>query len=366
MKFSRIRAAAVIMGAAFLLSTCASIPISDTPASKPTPSLSAINDNGLFREYPLPQSNDGLMRPAIDHRGRIWFGEMTRNRLAVFDPRTHAFQQITPPHGESGIMGVAVAGDDTIWFAEQYANYIGHFFPSSGQFAIYTLPEFTVPDPGDPQKTLSLPSAPNDIVIDARGAVWFTELNAGTIGKLDPRNGHLTQYLLAANKAQAQLIDPYGITVDPQGMIWFTEIGGKRIGRLNPQNGAISYFSQAALTSALMEIAADERGTLWITSFNSNLLLSFDPRTGLFTPHYAPGEGRGSGGIYGVTFDAEGQVWVTLAAQNAIAQFDIAARRFTDYPIPTAGSLPLGIVSGPSHQLWFTEAGSNMIGMLHT
>ena len=40
-------------------------------------------------------------------------GEMGRNALAVFDPRTQAFQEITPPHGRSGIMGIQVAADDT-------------------------------------------------------------------------------------------------------------------------------------------------------------------------------------------------------------------------------------------------------------
>jgi len=45
-----------------------------------------------------------MMRPAIDHEGRIWFGEMGLNHLAVFDPRTRTFRQVTPPQGRSGIM----------------------------------------------------------------------------------------------------------------------------------------------------------------------------------------------------------------------------------------------------------------------
>ena len=97
--------------------------------------------SGTFQEYSLPLSNSGLMRPAIDHAGRIWFGEMGHNFLAVFDPHSQKFQQITPPHGRSGIMGIVVASDDTIWFAEQYANYIGHYFPVPGNFKhIHCLP----------------------------------------------------------------------------------------------------------------------------------------------------------------------------------------------------------------------------------
>src|SRR2546428_10578429 len=81
---------------------------SPTVHSQPntTPSILA---KGNFQEYSLPLSNSGLMRPAIDHAGRIWFGEMGHNVLTVFDPHTQKFHQITPPRGRSGIMGVEAA-----------------------------------------------------------------------------------------------------------------------------------------------------------------------------------------------------------------------------------------------------------------
>src|SRR5438270_238982 len=92
----------------------------DSPASSNSPTVNpAIMAIGRFQEFALPQTNSGLMRPAIDHEGRIWFGEMSQNYLAVLDPRIHKFQQMKPPRGQSGIMGVEVASDDTIWFAEQ-------------------------------------------------------------------------------------------------------------------------------------------------------------------------------------------------------------------------------------------------------
>src|SRR6266566_3918171 len=133
----------------------------DSPTVHSQPNTtSTIMAVGNFHEYSLPNSNSGLMRPAIDHTGRIWFGEMGHNFLAVFNPRTQKFQQMTPPHGRSGIMGVVVASDDTVWFAEQYANYIGHYFPATGQFQTYPLPTLTKPDPSDTAKTLTLSGAP--------------------------------------------------------------------------------------------------------------------------------------------------------------------------------------------------------------
>ena len=353
----------------FLLAACGdSVPLNASQSGSNIPSTiqsqakttPTIMGNGTFREYSLPLSNSGLMRPAIDHKGRIWFGEMGHNLLAVFDPHTQQFQQITPPAGRSGIMGVVVAADDTIWFAEQYANYIGHYFPATGNFQTYPLLMLTVPDPGVPGKMLTLPSAPNDLVLDGQGNVWFTELNANALGKLNIQNGHIQQYPLTVSK-MTQALNPYGIAIDPQGNIWFTEASTNHIGRLDPKTGQISYVSIQRLPASLMEIASDARGTIWATSFSSGLLLSYNPKTSNFTRYYAPS----NGGLYGITITPDGQIWVTLSAGNAIAHLDPVANRFTEYVIPSRASLPLGIAMDANNALWFTEAGSNKIGMLN-
>lgn len=321
----------------------------------------ALTATGQFREYPLPQSDSQLMRPAIDHEGRLWFGEMGRNYLAVFDPRTQAFQQMTPPQGHYGVMSVQVASDDTIWFVEQYANYIGHYFPGTGRYQVYPLPTLTVPDPSHTGKTLTLPSAPNELALDAHGTVWFTEFNADALGSLDPRTGRMQHYPLSA-KRSVQTLVPYGVTIDQEGTVWFTEMSGGRTGRLDPATGRISLFAPPGLTMSPMEIASDAHGIIWVTSFSAGLLLRLDPRTGTFTPYYAPSSGPGTGGLYGVAVTPTGEVWVTVLAENVLARLDVAAHQFTSYRIPTPGSEPLGIVMGPDHTLWFTEVDS--IGML--
>jgi virginiamycin B lyase len=334
-------------------------PVRTTKAQPPTPS--AIVATGEFREFPLPQSDSQVMRLALDHHGRIWFGEMGRNYLAVFDPRTQTFEQMTPPHGRYGMMGIQVAPDDTIWFAEQYANYIGHYFPTTKQFQVYPLPRLTTPDPGNPGKTLSLPSAPQDLTFDTHGNLWFTEFNADSLGRLDLHTGRIQHYPLSAKKS-VQVLDPYGVTVDQEGMVWFTEATNNHVGRLDPTTGRLSFFTPQGPNTPLMEIASDPHGIIWITSFSSGLLLRLDPRTGTFTPYSAPSAGGDAGGLYGLVVTATGQVWVTVPAENAIARLDVAANYFVYYHIPTSGSLPIGIAMDANHSIWFTEV--DKIGML--
>jgi virginiamycin B lyase len=344
-------------------STTGNVPI-DTPASgQHSGATAASMATGIFHEYDLPQTQSGLMRPAIDHKGRIWFGEMGHNYLAVFDPQTQTFQQMIPPRGADGIMGITVATDDSIWFAEQYANYIGHYNPDTQQYQVYNLPELTTPDPGDPHKTLTLPYAPNDITLDAHGNVWFTEMNADSLGMLNVRTGQFKHYALTAKKS-VQTLDPYGIAVDPAGMIWFTEASTPRIGRLDPNTGDVRFFDTQTPGNPQMEIASDTYGTIWATSFTSGLLVRLDSKSATFTYYYAPHTGNAAGGLYGLTVTPAGTIWVTVSADNEIARLDVNANHFIYYQIPTAGSLPLGIVMGTHNTLWFTEASSDKIGVL--
>ena len=156
------------------------------------------------------------------------------------------------------------------------------------------------------------------------------------------------------------MLNPYGVAVDPQGIIWFTESSTNHVGRLDPSTGQIGYFTMEGSATPLMEIASDAHGIIWITSFSSGLLFSLNPHTGKFTSYHAPS----MSGLYGIAITSAGQIWVTISAENVIARLDVASNRFIYYTIPTNSSLPLGVVVGANNALWFTEAGSDKIGML--
>ena len=346
------------------LSNITSNPALGTPTIIQQPNRTpAVVATGNFRDHALPQTQSGIMRPAIDHRGRIWFGEMGHNALAVFDPHTGQMQQMIPPHGDDGIMGITVAADDSIWFAEQYANYIGHYYPDTRQFEIYMLPTITTPSPSDSQKILTLPLGPNDVALDTHGNVWFTEMNADALGMLDVHTGLFKHYPLTAHKS-VQTLDPYGITVDPAGNIWFTESALPLVGRLDPHTGTIHTFTMRHSSAPLMEIASDSHGNIWATSFSSGLLLRFTPSIGTFTYYYTPYTGSTPGGLYGLAVTPQDEVWLTVTGENTIARLDPVADHFIYYAIPTPGSSPFGLVVDAHHTVWFTAAGNDEIGML--
>ena len=49
---------------------------------------------------------------------------------------------------------------------------------------------------------------------------------------------------------------------------------------------------------------------------------------------------------------------------NAAPSSSILLTEYFRPSIPTSSSLPLGVVMGANHTLWFTESGKDKIGML--
>ncbi len=352
-----------------LTSACSGMSDTQTGANnsavviKEAGAVPAITATGSFAEYPLPQPRSGLMRPAIDHEGRIWVAEMGNNALAVFDPKTQRFQQTTPPRSKGGLMDVLVAPDNTIWYSEQFANYIGHYDPIHDRYQEFNLPTVKIPDPSDKNNTITLPAAPNDLAIDTHGNIWFTEMNTDSIGKLDVKTGKFTQYPLS-QPATVQKYNPYGITIDPNGSPWFTEASTNTLGHLDPTTGHFQFFTLPGPSNPLMEVASDTHGTIWATTFNRATLLKFDPQHATFSTYLAPDADKGISGMYGLAVTPQNEIWVTIAASNVIARFDPNTKHFIYYQIPTENSSPLGVACGTDNTVWFTESAGNQVGRL--
>src|SRR2546425_13366078 len=98
-----------------------------------------------------------------------------------------------------------------------------------------------------------------------------------------------------------QLPIPYGIDIAPDGAVWFSQLNARRIGRLDPETGAIRLIDTPF--AAPRRLRFDARGNLWIPGFSSSVLARFDPRSGDFRTWDLPVEPRGTETPYALNVD---------------------------------------------------------------
>ncbi|MDX2166890.1 MAG: choice-of-anchor D domain-containing protein [Deltaproteobacteria bacterium] len=171
-----------------------------------------ITTAGVITEVTLP-SGGNPQGIAVGGDGNLWFGELSGKKLG----RLTLLGALTeyPLPSMVGAYGVTAGPDGNVWFAEnsQFAGQIGRISPS-GQ--VLEMPISQVP---------FVRNGPAGIAMGRDGALWFTELEAGLIGRMTPDGGLAEFTIPTANSS------PLGIASGPDGNIWFTEGSGK-IGRI--------------------------------------------------------------------------------------------------------------------------------------
>lgn len=314
---------------------------------------STVLVNAKVHVYPVAPADAGLMLPAVDQSGNIWFGEMATNHLTRLDPATGKVHNWTPPRGEDGIMGTTIDTEGNIWFAEQNANYIGRFDPIKQAFRLYPF----ALNNGHP---LGL----QDVQFDATGKLWFTELMNGRIGRLDPASGSVQTWQVPTLAGGATPY-PFGLTISADGQVWFGTFTGGVIGHLNPTSGQITLYHLMNPHEQIYAMTTDARGRVWFTELQFGKLGMIDPGTGKVLELSVSTALGNPEDLHSIVAMPDGTIWFTSSGANALIRYSPATATFTFFRLSLPGSNPFGLAHDRAGNLWFTAGGgqqANYIG----
>ena len=124
------------------------------------------------------------------------------------------------------------------------------------------MTEFPIPTPD---------SGPRAVAAGPDGNVWFSEFNAGKIGRITP-SGQITEFELPRPNS-----GPGDITTGADGNLWFLllngrmdgrQVDGNRVGRMTPQ-GNVTEFAIPSQTGSPINIAVGPDRNIWFTKQNT-------------------------------------------------------------------------------------------------
>src|SRR5256712_7225274 len=220
-------------------------------------------DGGNFTEFDVPTPNSQPFAIAIG-QGGMFFTEANANKIGCIryplNPSNPTFKEFEVP--TSSTLGAIVgdfggsdmSGYGRIWFAETSANKIGYFKEFAGP------PDFiSCEDKGSDYSqakcfgeipVLTTASGPFGIAFGPDDNIWFTEKDAGKIGRVDAA-GVITEF----TPPTANTI-PLGIVSGPDGTLWFTESNVNNIGQITTAGAITERIIPTANTQPQM-IACD-------------------------------------------------------------------------------------------------------------
>ncbi len=201
-------------------------------------------------------------------------------------------------------------------------------------------------------------SEPITITPGSDGAIWFTEISVGKIGRIPTNATSGTQIIeFAIPTAGAQ---PFGITSGPDGQVWFTEESGNKIGHIPVTATSGSDISEIALPNAgsiPTGITAGSDNALYFTEQPGRVgrIPTDATSTSAIAEITVPGAGTTP---FAMSTAADGTIWFTESNANSVARMPVGATlpsQITSITLPTAGSTPLGIAPGAAGSMIVSE-----------
>jgi streptogramin lyase len=235
---------------------------------------------------------------------------------------------------------------------------------------------------------------PEELAVGPDGNLWYTDEVSGVF-----RFSPTTLVPLACSSASptvgnlgcevsADPVAPNDIAAGPDGAMWFTQSAGGNpkggasyfpasIGRITPTGSYSSYPVPASASSVpgLDAITVGPNGNLWFTEPAVGRIGEVTPRAaGPVVHEFAlPAADRLAQGVGSPVTSADtiaaglgGDIWFTEQGSNAIgvmATSGALLHKFT-VPNPNSNPAPLGITEGPDKTMWFTENGANQVASI--
>jgi streptogramin lyase len=292
------------------------IPVGDSPVG------GVFHTSGLL-QAPGASAHVAPHSLQVAPDGTIWVTLCLGDKVAHLDPRSRKWI-IYPQKDGLYPHTLRIDTKGRVWYTLAVSNGVGMIDPSTGEQRVYHLPAVTL------SQGIALRAMPL--------VLWATQ----KLGLVTPSVGE-----------GAPLPVPYGIDIAPDGGVWFSQLNARRIGRIDPESGSIHMVDTPFAGPRRMRF--DSKGNLWIPGFSSNLIARYTPATEQFKMWPMP-----TGGIetpYALNVDRRSDiVWICGTASDTLMSFNPVTERFTIYPLPTRVTYTREIDFGKDGAIWTSNS----------
>ncbi len=126
---------------------------------------------------------------------------------------------------------------------------------------------------------------PHDVVVDAQGAVWYSDFGELFISKFDPKTLKLTEYPVQHFKADAP-VGNLSLDLDKRGTLWFDTMFQGALGNLDPKTEQVKFYPLAPeyndyrVQLNFVGLRHDVDGKVWTKSVGTQDIYRLDLATG--------------------------------------------------------------------------------------
>jgi virginiamycin B lyase len=306
--------------------------------------LAFPNASAAAVEVPLPPDAKAPLALAFDEEGRLWVTLDGTWAVARYDPATNRTDVVPLAAAKAGendsLFGIAMAPDGAVWTGS--GTHIHHVDPTRLHATAFKLPHATL--------------LPGGVHVASDGTVYYAEVEADRVVRLDPASGQLKEILPPSTP-----FGPVAFAESPNGLILTATYAGT-YGRLDPTTDTIT-AGPAKLVSGPVGIARSG-DVYWVAEMGGDSIARVNPGTNELvrfptTPSaYYPNSGPSD-----VLVAQDGAIWFAEHFADRVARFDPTERTLQEYAVPnTPGTNVQRLAEAPDGNIWFAEWSKHRLG----
>jgi streptogramin lyase len=216
--------------------------------------------------------------------------------------------------------------------------------------------------------------APHDVLLDARGMVWYTNFVENFLGRLDPASGAHSEFAYPLLKPGFPT-GALGMDADREGNWWLAPVFQSGVIKFDIKTQKFDIYrlqpeldGDAAQQTMVMPRMAQMDGKVWANEGSKQSVLRLDLATRKFEriDPFKTLPSSGSHFPYGLAADAGNNLYFMDFAGESLVRVDAKTRQTTIYPTPTPRSRPRRGMIDERGRIWFAEYAANQVAMFDT
>ena len=235
------------------------------------------------------------------------------------------------------LQAATLAPDGSVWFSSRVSNSLLRLDPKE----LDPEKRWTdYPIKGDNWVAVS------GMAADSKGKIYWSELNGGMLGELDPATGKQIRYYIPQKGVDV------GIVVDKDDNVGFALIWGALFGKLDAQTRKIHTYPTPTTDNGIYGLAVDQNGNFWGAGWQRGTINKLDKETQLVKEYPVP---NAWGQIRRIGVDSKGNVWGSGYNVGLMVKLDQQTGRMTEYKIPFSGAMPYEAWPDKNDNVWTAD-----------
>jgi virginiamycin B lyase len=213
---------------------------------------------------------------------------------------------------------------------------------------------------------------PHDVIVDAQGAVWYSDFGEPFISKFDPKTLKLTEFPVTKFKSDAP-VGNLSLEFDKKGTLWFDTMYQGSLGNLDPKTEQIKWYPLAPeyndyrVQLNFVGLRHDVDGKVWTKSVGTQDIYRLDLATDKWE-RFQPLNDLAArpASIYQVISDSQNNLWMAEFQRGHVGKIDAKTGKVTWYPLPTVNARARRMVIDDQDRLLITEYRGNRVALFDT